>query len=104
MKVVFPFLNLVFSLDCMKMGKDVFVNNTYTTNRKGYEWLKKQLKPKGYRTHFIDFPGDLFPMHLDTNFVPLRPYFMFVNPERPPRKWLQMLCELVTLTKKIKIN
>eukprot|EP00494_Astrolonche_serrata_P005882 UN05899 len=77
--------------DCMKMGKDIFVNNSFVTNRKGYDWLRRQLNPKGFRVHFVDFPEDLFPMHVDTNLVPLRPYTCLVNPVRPPRDWVQNL-------------
>ena len=77
--------------DVMRFGKDIFVNNSYTTNRKGYEWLKRHLAPKGFRVHFFDFPQDYAPMHVDTNFVPLNGSTVMLNPERMPRPWVQRL-------------
>lgn len=77
--------------DVMRFGKDLFVNNSYTTNRKGYEWLRRHLSPKGFRVHFFDFPQDYAPMHVDTNFVPLNSHTVMLNPERMPRPWVMRL-------------
>jgi len=79
--------------DVMRLGKDVFVNHSFTTNRKGYHWLKRRLAPKGFRIHFFDFPQDYAPMHVDTNFVPLSRNVVLVNPERMPRPWVLRLLE-----------
>lgn len=79
--------------DVMRFGKDLFVNHSFTTNRKGYEWLKRHLVPKGFRCHFIDFPRDTAPMHIDTNFVPLNDSTILLNPERYPRPWVVRLLE-----------
>ena len=46
---------------------------------------------RGLRVHFIDFPDDLAPMHIDTNFVPLNDNTVMLNPKRPPRPWVLRL-------------
>ena len=45
--------------DVMRLGKDLFVCNSFTTNRKGYDWLRRHYNQKGLRVHFFDFPKDL---------------------------------------------
>ncbi|GAX74636.1 hypothetical protein CEUSTIGMA_g2084.t1 [Chlamydomonas eustigma] len=79
--------------DIMRFGKDMFVLNSFTTNRKGYEWLKRHFNQRGLRVHFVDFPDDLAPMHIDTNFVPLNGNTIMLNPKRPPRPWLMRLLQ-----------
>lgn len=77
--------------DCMRFGKDIFVLNSFTTNRKGYDWLRRHFNQKGLRVHFIDFPADTAPMHMDVNFVPLSSNTIMLNPLRPPRPWVERL-------------
>ena len=55
----------------MRCGRDLFVCNSSTTNRKGYDWLRRHFNRQGLRVHLLDFPDDTAPMHLDVNFVPL---------------------------------
>ena len=55
--------------DVMRMGRDLFVCNSFTTNRKGYDWLRRHFNARGIRVHFLDFPDDTAPLHLDVNFV-----------------------------------
>jgi hypothetical protein len=79
--------------DVMRLGRDLFVCNSFTTNRKGYDWLRRHYNQRGIRVHFIDFPDDTAPMHLDVNFVPLNSNTVLLNPVRPPRPWVRRLLE-----------
>ena len=69
--------------DCCRFGRDILVQESMTTNRAGIRWLKKHLEPRGFRVHPVHFPYDLFPSHIDCNFVPLREGLILTNPERP---------------------
>lgn len=71
--------------DCSRFGRDIFVQESMTTNRTGIHWLKRHLEPRGFRVHDIHFPLDLFPSHIDCTFVPLAPGIVLTNPERPIR-------------------
>lgn len=75
----------------MRLGRDLFVCNSFTTNRKGYDWLRRHFNRRGLRVHFVDFPDDTAPMHLDVNFVPLNDHTVMFNPVRPPRPWVERL-------------
>lgn len=69
--------------DICRMGKDIFVQESMTTNRAGIRWLSRHLDPKGFRVHATHFPLDFFPSHIDATFIPLRPGLVLTNPERP---------------------
>lgn len=69
--------------DITRMGRDVFVHESMTTNRLGISWLRRELEPRGLRVHGLRFPRDLFPSHIDATFVPLRPGLVLTNPDRP---------------------
>jgi len=69
--------------DCTRFGRDVFVQESMTTNRAGIHWLKRHLEPRGLRVHDVHFPLDLFPSHIDCTFVPLAAGVVLTNPERP---------------------
>ncbi|MGD9528526.1 MAG: glycine amidinotransferase, partial [Pseudonocardia sp.] len=71
--------------DITRMGRDVFVQESMTTNRAGIEWLRRELTPRGLRVHAVHFPLDFFPSHIDCTFVPLRPGLVLTNPDRPIR-------------------
>lgn len=71
--------------DLCRFGRDVFVQESMTTNRAGIRWLTRTLAPLGLRVHPVHFPLDLFPSHIDCTFVPLRPGLVLTNPERPIR-------------------
>lgn len=72
--------------DISRFGRDVFVQESMTTNRSGIEWLRRHLRPRGLRVHALHFPLDFFPSHIDCTFVPLRPGTVLTNPERPLRE------------------
>lgn len=69
--------------DITRMGRDIFVQESMTTNRAGIRWLRRELGPRGFRVHAVHFPLDLFPSHIDCTFVPLRPGLVLTNPDRP---------------------
>jgi glycine amidinotransferase len=69
--------------DCTRLGKDVFVQHSKTTNRFGFEWLRRHLAARGLEAHMLHFPYDIFPSHIDCTFVPLRPGLVLTNYERP---------------------
>ncbi|MER7046082.1 glycine amidinotransferase [Streptomyces jumonjinensis] len=71
--------------DMSRMGRDILVQESMTTNRAGIRWLKRTLEPKGFRVHPVHFPLDYFPSHIDCTFVPLRPGLILTNPDRPLR-------------------
>ncbi|MBF4615474.1 glycine amidinotransferase [Curtobacterium sp. VKM Ac-1376] len=72
--------------DMTRMGRDIFVQESMTTNRPGIDWLQRELEPRGFRVHPVHFPLDLFPSHIDCTFVPLRPGLVLTNPDRPIRE------------------
>ena len=69
--------------DMSRFGRDVFVQESMTTNRAGIRWLRRHLEPQGIRVRPVHFPLDLFPSHIDCTFVPLRPRLVLTNPDRP---------------------
>ncbi|MFG2232990.1 glycine amidinotransferase [Streptomyces sp. NPDC048723] len=71
--------------DMSRLGSDILVQESMTTNRAGIRWLKRTLEPKGFRVHPVHFPLDYFPSHIDCTFVPLRPGLILTNPDRPLR-------------------
>jgi glycine amidinotransferase len=73
------------AFDITRCGKDIFVQESMTTNKAGIEWLTRELKGH-VRVHTVHFPYDLHPSHIDCTFVPLRPGLVLTNPERPIAK------------------
>lgn len=69
--------------DVVRFGRDLFVQESMTTNRLGIAWLRRHLEPRGLRVHAVHFPLDFFPSHIDCTFVPLRPGLVLTNPDRP---------------------
>eukprot|EP00442_Polarella_glacialis_P037314 CAMPEP_0115071606 /NCGR_PEP_ID=MMETSP0227-20121206/13765_1 /TAXON_ID=89957 /ORGANISM="Polarella glacialis, Strain CCMP 1383" /LENGTH=401 /DNA_ID=CAMNT_0002458255 /DNA_START=9 /DNA_END=1214 /DNA_ORIENTATION=+ len=73
--------------DITRVGKDIFVQKSMTTNDAGIMWLRSHFPH--LRVHALHFPYDLYPSHIDCTFVPLRAPSKdaddgLVNPERPP--------------------
>lgn len=66
--------------DCLRFGHDLFVQECATTNRKGAEWLRRQLPE--CRVHNVNFGGLTWPTHLDAIMYPLRPGLALLSPER----------------------
>ena len=71
--------------DMTRLGRDIVVQESMTTNRAGIKWLRQHLETRGLRLHTVHFPMDFFPSHIDCTFIPLRPGLVLTNPERPLR-------------------
>lgn len=79
--------------DITRCGKDIFIQKSLVTNDAGIEWLTRELGEK-FRVHKMCFPKNLYPVHIDATFVPLRPGLSLINPDRLPdndsaRIWLE---------------
>jgi len=66
--------------DVSRFGKDLFVQQGFTTNLAGIEWLRRHFPD--LRVHAVNLPEDQWPMHIDATLVPLRPGLCLVNPTR----------------------
>ncbi|MEY4768656.1 MAG: hypothetical protein RL637_1295 [Pseudomonadota bacterium] len=65
--------------DCVRCGRDLFMQQSNVTNRAGIEWLRRHLGD-AYRVHEIE---NLSPeaIHIDTSFMPLGPGKILVSPD-----------------------
>lgn len=77
--------------DVVRFGRDLFVCNSSTTNRKGYDWLRRHFNRRGLRVHFLNYPQDAAPVHLDVKFVPLSSNVIMLHPAEPPRPWVKRM-------------
>ncbi len=68
--------------DCIRCGRDIFVQQSHVTNQFGIQWLKRHLGDD-YRVHVLEV-NDRHPMHIDASFMPLCPGKLLVNKERVP--------------------
>lgn len=68
--------------DVLRIGRDVFVRRSVTTNDAGLEWLRRHLSGT-HRVHRIEFDGAPLPIHMDASFVVLRPGLAMSNPTQP---------------------
>ncbi len=66
--------------DVLRMGKDLFIQNGFTTNLKGAEWIKRHFP--NHRVHILNFPGDPYPIHIDATFTPIKPGLVLNNASR----------------------
>lgn len=75
--------------EVLRLGRDLIVQQSMTTNRKGIEWLRRHVKSRGFRVHDIHVRGDYNPVHIDSTLVPLIPPtnerkgILMCCPERP---------------------
>lgn len=67
--------------DVGRLGKDLFVYHSTTTNKAGIDWLRRHFP--NHRIHVVRFYEDQ-PMHIDATFVPLRPGLALSNRQRVP--------------------
>ncbi|MFI5845185.1 serine/threonine protein kinase [Catenuloplanes sp. NPDC051500] len=56
--------------DIARFGKDLFVQLSLVTNRKGADWLRRHFPD--HRVHAVTFTNT-YPLHIDATWVPLRP-------------------------------
>ena len=67
--------------DVGRFGKDLFVQQSTTTNAAGIEWLRRHFA--NHRIHSVIFKEES-PMHIDATFLPLRPGLALANRRRIP--------------------
>jgi glycine amidinotransferase len=81
--IVTEFEPVFDAADCVRCGRDLFIQQSHVTNRLGIEWLRRHLG-KEYRVHEV---RNLSPeaIHIDTTLMPLAPGKVLVNP-----KWVDM--------------
>jgi glycine amidinotransferase len=67
--------------DVTRLGKDLFVQRSMTTNGAGIKWLDQHFPD--LRVHEILF-RDTHPRHMDATFIPVKPKLALINKDRPP--------------------
>ena len=78
--------------ECLRMGKDLFVQHGMTANLKGIEWIGRHFSD--HRVHAVNFPTDPYPIHIDATFVALRPGLIINNPVRALPKEQRKIFEI----------
>ena len=78
--------------ECLRMGKDLFVQHGMTANLKGIEWIRRHFPD--HRVHAVNFPTDPYPIHIDATFVALRPGLIINNPVRALPKEQRKIFEI----------
>ena len=68
--------------DIIRCGKDLFVQNGFTTNKNGIEWINRQFNNE-FRIHETFLENNITPTHLDAELTILRPGLMMTCPEKP---------------------
>jgi glycine amidinotransferase len=77
--IVTDFEPVFDAADCVRCGRDIFMQQSNVTNRSGILWLQRHLGD-AYRVHEIH---NLSPeaIHIDTTFMPLAPGKLLINPD-----------------------
>lgn len=73
--------------DCVRFGRDMFVQKSMVTNEMGIRWLRQHFPE--LRVHRV-FYNETQPWHIDTTLVPLRPGLVMINPVRTPLESRQL--------------
>ena len=68
--------------DILRCGKDLFIQNGFTTNKTGIEWIKREFGNQ-FRIHETLLENNIAPTHLDAELTILRPGLMMTCPEKP---------------------
>lgn len=75
--------DIVFdAADTLKIGKHLFIQRSIVTNNIAINFMKKNLKSKGYKVHKLEFHED-FPHHIDATLNTIKPGIFIENPTRP---------------------
>ncbi len=77
--IVTDFEPVFDAADCVRCGRDIFMQQSNVTNRSGITWLQRHLGD-GYRIHEIQNRSPEA-IHIDTTFMPLAPGKLLINPE-----------------------
>jgi glycine amidinotransferase len=81
--IVTEFEPVFDAADCVRCGRDLFIQRSNVTNRMGIEWLQRHLGSE-YRVHEITNRSPEA-IHIDTTLMPLAPGKVLVNPQ-----WVDM--------------
>ena len=71
--------------DIYRCGKDLFVQVGFTTNKKGFEWIKRTFG-KDFNVHKMIFEDNISPIHIDAEICIPKPGYLIYCPDRPPSK------------------
>jgi glycine amidinotransferase len=77
--VITDFEPVFDAADCVRCGRDIFMQISNVTNRLGMMWLQRHLGDN-YRIHLIESRSPEA-IHIDTTFMPLAPGKVLINPE-----------------------
>jgi len=69
--------------DIYRCGKDLFVQIGFTTNKKGFEWIKRTFSDT-FNVHPMRFENNISPIHIDAEMCIPKPNYLIYCPERPP--------------------
>lgn len=67
--------------DIIRCGKDLFVQNGFTTNSSGIDWITREFG-NDFRVHKVKLDNNITPVHLDAEMAILRPGLMLTCSER----------------------
>jgi glycine amidinotransferase len=65
--------------DCVRCGRDLFIQRSHVTNELGILWLQRHLGDR-HRVHVVEHRNPEA-IHIDTTFMPLAPGKVLVSPE-----------------------
>lgn len=77
--IVTEFEPVFDAADCVRCGRDIFMQQSNVTNRMGMLWLQRHLGDR-YRVHEIQNQSPEA-VHIDTSFMPLAPGKVLISPE-----------------------
>lgn len=69
--------------DIYRCGKDLFVQVGFTTNLKGYKWIKRTFSDE-FNVHKMMFRNNITPTHIDAEMIIPKPGYLIFCPQRPP--------------------
>ena len=69
--------------DIYRCGKDIFVQIGFTTNKKGFEWIKRTFG-QDFHVHKMIFQNNISPIHIDAEICIPKPGYLIYCPDRPP--------------------
>lgn len=64
----------------VRLGRDILFQISNSGNKKGFQWLKNVLEPRGYRLHMAEHVYSF--AHFDSTIIPLRPGLVLLNSTR----------------------
>lgn len=79
--------------DCRRFGKDIFMQDAHTANKRGFEWCKRTLAADGIRLHEFKFEHSTF-SHIDAKITPVdEDTLLWTAAERPSKEMFALFKE-----------